>query len=155
MNNSNGWNPEDGPEPTEEEILAAQTLASSLEQPPNTSLTDATEMALRVRAIHHPNAEKDREIARRAVALVMAHPSNKRWWHNTPRLRIAAAAAVIAMVTGALVSSRIRHGDKTHVTTTPLIWNAAIEPGAASAPATRMYDHSLRDYRAALLGDTR
>jgi hypothetical protein len=126
-----------------------------LDHPQKNTLTDTTEMALRVRAIHHPSSEQDREIARRAVAIVMAHPSNKRWWHNAPYLRITAAAAVVAMIAGALAGSRILRDNKSHITTSPLIWNAAVEPGAASAPATRMYDHGLRDYRATLLGDAR
>ncbi len=155
------WNPDDGPPPTDEESLAAAALAAALDKgaPPAGDLDTAAlvSTALRVRAVERPDATASRAAADRAVRDAMARHTRS-WWSRGPRLRIAAAAALLLTAAGAGGGAWLLSRSRPEATLShspDSAFDAPVEPGAASTPATRLYENRLRSYRAAMLGGDR
>ncbi len=153
------WNTDDGPPPSEDEVLAASRLADALDdRGAHGADTDAlVRTALRVRAARRPSDDVVRAVADRAVTAAMrSHRSA--WWTRAPRLRIAAAAAVVLAAAGvgggAWVATRPAP-NPAEARELAAAFDSPVEPGAASGPSSRLYDRGLRSYRAALLGGAR
>lgn len=153
------WNPDDGPPPTEGELRDAARLAAALDGPvpavtaPDTAALLAT--ALRVKAIAHPDHEASRAAARRALRDALKQAPTARAWWASPRLQIAAAAVAILVAAGVGGRAYLRgasHEALPDVLHEAPVFDAPVEPGAGSQPATRLYDHELHAYRDTLLG---
>lgn len=153
------WNTDDGPPPTDEEMRAAARLADALDKGAASGVDLDTEAlvatALRVRAAERPDAIAARAVAERVARdAVAAH--RRVWWSQGPRLRIAAAAVLAAAGVGGGAYLAAQSPSTVAPSEAPrAVFDAPIEPGAGSAPATRLYDHGLRAYRSALLGGDR
>jgi hypothetical protein len=153
------WNPDDGPPPTDEEMLAASRLAEALDKGAPTGLDLDTaalvSTALRVRAVERPDATAARAVADRGARDALA-AHRRAWWSRGPRLRIAAAAVLAAAGAGGGAYLAARSPATVTAAEGPrAVFDAPVEPGAGSAPSTHLYDHGLRSYRAALLGGDR
>lgn len=152
------WNPDDGPAPSDDELLEAARLADALDKG-NASDVDTAALvstALRVRAARRPDDAAVRAVTDRAITAALQH-HRASWWTRAPRLRIAAAAAAVLTAAGvgggAWVASRPRATSIEHHDIAA--FDAPVEPGAGSMPSSRLYDRGLRSYRAALLGGDR
>lgn len=150
------WNPDDGPAPTEEELREAARLADALDRPvaPAVMTPETAELlstAVRVKAVARPDDAAARAAADRAVRHALKGPARPAAWWSPARLRFAAAAAAVLAAAGV--------GGREYVRSRPAaapaqeaVFDAPVEPGAGSAPSSRLYDHGLRGYRDGLLG---
>jgi hypothetical protein len=152
------WNPDDGPAPTNDELLESARLADALDKGAAADVDTAALLstALRVRTARRPDDDAVRAVTERAISAALQH-HRASWWTRAPRLRIAAAAAAVLTAAGvgggAWVASRPRPmAAELHDVAA---FDAPVEPGAGSVPSSRLYDRGLRSYRAALLGGDR
>lgn len=152
------WNPDDGPPPTDEELRAAAALADALEgrgapAPDDDALLST---ALRVRAVASPDGAASKAASERAVRDALQRRQARSWWSSGSRLRLAAAAAAVLATVGVGGSQYLRARAVGSVATISRpagdVFDAPVEPGAGSTPASRIYDSRMRSYRAALLG---
>lgn len=152
------WNTDDGPPPTEEELLAASRLADALDRAAPIEGDDAAlyATAKRVSASLHTDDAAVRVVTERAVSDALRRHRSA-WWTRGPRLRIAAAAAFVLAAAGAgggaWMATHSRVSSPSRELTAA--FDAPIEMGAGSGPSTRLYDRGLRSYRDALLGGSR
>ncbi len=151
------WNPEDGPPPTAEEISEARALADALDpgarrRPADPALAEAMDVALRLRATAHPDAQAARTVAARAVTDALAQARSP-WSARRFRWGLVAACAVLVAGVGGVQLARPRTPTPRATISRPAtdVFTAPVEPGAASVPADRIYDSRLRSYRAVLL----
>lgn len=156
------WNPDDGPPPTVEELREAARLADALDRPvaPAVSTPETTDLlavAGRVRATAHPDDASARAAADRAVRRALqgaAAPRRFAGW-SPARVRFAAAAAAVLIAAGAGGGAYVRARSHADGPAEAPVFDAPVEPGAGSAPSSRLYDHRLRGYRDGLLGGAR
>lgn len=150
------WNPDDGPAPTEEELREAARLADALDRPvaPAVMTPETAELlsvAVRVKAVARPDDAAARAAADRAVRHALKAPARPAAWWSPARLRFAAAAAAVLAAAGVGGREYVR----ARTPAAPVqeaVFDAPVEPGAGSAPSSRLYDHGLRGYRDGLLG---
>jgi hypothetical protein len=150
------WNPDDGPPPTEEELREAARLAEALDRPvaPAVMTPESAELlrvAGRVKATARPDDAAARAAADRAVRRALQGAARPGAWWNPTRVRFAAAAAAVLVAAGLGGREYARSRPQPAASAEP-VFDAPVEPGAGSAPASRLYDHGLRSYRDGLLG---
>jgi hypothetical protein len=154
------WHPDDGAPPTDDERRDARRLAEALDGTSHPAvvspeLRELLAIAGRVRATVRPDPHAARAAADRAVrhALQSAARPTRAWeaWWSPARVRFAAAAATVLALAGVGGGAYLRARWQTQPPQEVPVFDAPVQPGAGSAPASRLYDHSLRGYRDALL----
>jgi hypothetical protein len=153
------WNPDDGPPPTDEERADAARLSEALARPAapdDPALRELVAVAQRIHATAHPDRDAQRAVVDRVTreVLAAARPTAspvralvRRAW---PFAVAAAAVLVVGVSVGRAHPDRARpeasiSRDVDDVLRTP------VGPGAASAPAARVYDARLTAWREAYL----
>ncbi len=158
------WNPEDGPPPTPEERAEAASLATLLAASPAEAAHRATKLpgvesetltALRVRATARPDHEATRAAAHRAVAVALSRQGAHSGWRRSLRSpwAWAAAAALVVAAVGIGTPGPAPAPTPSFSRSAADLFDRAVEPGAASAPARIIFDARLRDYRSTLLAE--
>jgi hypothetical protein len=153
------WNPDDGPAPTDEERAEAARLSDALARPvtpDDPALRELVAVVKRIHATAHPDRDAQRALVERVTreVLAAARPTAspvralvRRAW---PVAVAAAAVLVVGVSVGRARTGRARteesiSRDVDDVLRTP------VRPGAASAPAARVYDARLTAWREAYL----
>lgn len=149
------WNPDDGPAPTDDERAEATRLSDALTRPTapeDPALRELVAVARRVHATAHPARDEHRVVVDRVAREVLASGRSadstargvvKRMW---PFAVAAAAVLVVGVSVGRARPEDSRPApsisrDVDDVLRTP------VRPGAASAPASRVYDARLTAWR--------
>lgn len=153
------WNPEDGPPPSDDERADAARLADALGRPADPDDPDVRELvavARRVHATAHPDRDDHRARVERVTRDVLAagRPLASPVRRLVRRAWPVAIAAAAVLVVGVSIGRRPRHAP----TDGPSIsrdvddvLRSPVQTGAASAPATQVYEARLTAWREAYL----
>lgn len=149
------WNPDDGPAPTDEERAAASRLSEALFQPnapDDPALRELVSVARRIHATAHPNREVQHAATARitdevlATMRPMASPVRgiaRRMWP----FAVAAAAILVVGVSVGRPRSVPAGPDPSISRDVDDVLRAPVGVGAASTPATRVYEARLTAWR--------
>ena len=149
------WNPDDGPAPTDEERAEAARLSDALARPSapeDPALRELVAVARRVHATAHPDRDEHRAVVDRvtrevlAPARTLASPARglvRRLWP----FAIAAAAVLVVGVSVGRARPDAAHRAPSISRDVDDVLRAPVNPGSASAPATRVYEARLTAWR--------
>ena len=149
------WNHDDGPDPTDEERTAAARLSEALARPnapEDPELRELVSVARRVHATAHPARDAQRAVVARVTHEVlgtmrpMASPVRglvRRMW---PFAVAAAAVLVVGVSVGRPRSAFTRPAPSISRDVDDVL-RAPVRVGAASAPATLVYEARLTAWR--------
>ncbi|MDP3279288.1 MAG: hypothetical protein Q8Q09_29120 [Deltaproteobacteria bacterium] len=157
--NANDWNPEDGPEPTEDELAEAQAVMQAIQpgvasttRPSSANVEALVDTALRVRmTVGGADSSTVDAITAAAVAQAIAANSRGRVMRWTLSV-VAAAAILVGGITGVrLLSSANEATDQSSLSaTTDDLFHAALPNHVGSFAIARIEDSRLRGYRSRL-----
>ncbi len=155
------WNPDDGPPPTDEERAEAARLTDALARPAapdDPDLRELVAVARRVHATAHPDRDDQRarvdRIAREALATARPQTSPvRRLVRRAWPFAVAAAALMVVGVSMGRPSPRVGAGEGAVSISRDVddVLRAPVRSGAASAPATQVYEARLTAWRDAYL----